>query len=101
MPFTPFKEFTGRPINEIHLYSTTLANASCAISSAKIGALMDNRLSEAIINAYKAKNQKPITFQEVFDHYTMLMPEKKQGDMDSVKSVLNQLILNNIFAEED
>ena len=62
---------------------------------------MDNRLSEAIINAYKAKNQKPITFQEVFDHYTMLMPEKKQGDMDSVKSVLNQLILNNIFAEED
>ena len=49
---------------------------------------MDNRLSEAIINAYKAKNQKPITFQEVFDHYTMLMPEKKQGDMDSVKSCL-------------
>lgn len=92
---------TGRPVNEIHLYSTTLANAICAISSAKIGALMDNRLSEAIINAYKAKNQKPITFQEVFDHYTMLMPEKKQGDMDSVKSVLNQLILNNIFAEED
>ena len=101
LPFTPFKDFTGRPINEIHLYSTTLANAICAISSAKIGALMDNRLSEAIINAYKAKNQKPITFQEVFDHYTMLMPEKKQGDMDSVKSVLNQLILNNIFAEED
>lgn len=101
LPFTPFKDFTGRSINEIHLYSTTLANAICAISSAKIGALMDNRLSEAIINAYKAKNQKPITFQEVFDHYTMLMPEKKQGDMDSVKSVLNQLILNNIFAEED
>ena len=101
LPFTPFKDFTGRPVNEIHLYSTTLANAICAISSAKIGALMDNRLSEAIINAYKAKNQKPITFQEVFDHYTMLMPEKKQGDMDSVKSVLNQLILNNIFAEED
>lgn len=101
LPFTPFKDFTGRPLNEIHLYSTTLANAICAISSAKIGALMDNRLSEAIINAYKAKNQKPITFQEVFDHYTMLMPEKKQGDMDSVKSVLNQLILNNIFAEED
>ena len=101
LPFTPFKAFTGRPINEIHLYSTTLANAICSISSAKIGALMDNRLSDAIINAYKAKNQKPITFQEVFDHYTMLMPEKKQGDMDSVKSVLNQLILNNIFAEED
>lgn len=74
-PFTPSKDFTGRPVNEIHLYSTTLANAICAISSAKIGALMDNRLSEAIINAYKEKNQKPITFQEVFDHYTMLMPD--------------------------
>ena len=101
LPFTPFKDFTGRPINEIHLYSTTLANAICAISSTKIGALMDNRLSEAIINAYKAKNQKPITFQEVLDHYTMLMPEKKREDMDSVKSVLSQLIRNNIFSEED
>ena len=98
LPFTPFKDFTGRPINEIHLYSTTLANAICAISSAKIGALMDNRLSEAIINAYKAKNQKPITFQEVFDHYTMLMPEKKRDDMDSVKSVLSQFEKDGIMA---
>ncbi len=101
LPFTPFKDFTGRPVNEIHLYSTSLANAICSISSARIGALMDNRLSEAIINAYKAKGQKPITFQEVLDHYTLLMPEKKRDDMDSVKSVLSQLIRNNIFAEED
>lgn len=101
LPFTPFKDFTDRPINEIHMYSTTLANAICAISSAKIGALMDNRLSEAIVEAYKAKSQKPVTFQEILDHYTMLMPERKQGDMDSVKSVLSQLVRNNIFADED
>lgn len=101
LPFTPFKDFTGRPVNEINLYSTTLANALCSISSAKISANMDNRLSEAIINAYKAKGQKPITFQEVLDNYTQLMPEKKQDDMDSVKSVLSQLIRNNIFAESD
>lgn len=101
LPFTPFKDFTGRPVNEINLYSTSLASAISAISGATIGTLMDNRLSEAIVNAYKAKNQKPITFQEILDHYTGLMPEKKQGDMDGVKSVLSQLIRNNIFAEED
>ena len=32
--------------------------------------------------------------------HTRLMPEKKQGDMDGVKSVLSQLIRNNIFADE-
>ena len=101
LPFSPFKDFTGRPVNEINLYSTSLASAIAAISGANIGTLMDNRLSEAIVNAYKEKEQKPITFQEVLDHYTMLMPEKKQGDMDGVKSVLSQLIRNNIFAEED
>ena len=101
LPFSPFKDFTGRPVNEINLYSTSLASAITAISGANIGTLMDNRLSEAIVNAYKEKEQKPITFQEVLNHYTMLMPEKKQGDMDGVKSVLSQLIRNNIFAEED
>ncbi len=101
LPFTPFKDFTGRPVNEINLYSTSLASAISAISSATIGTLMDNRLSEAIVNAYKEKKQKPITFQEILDHYTRLMPEKKQGDMDGVKSVLSQLIRNNIFADED
>ena len=85
LPFTPFKDFTGKPVNEIHMYSTTLSSAICAISSAKIGALMDNRLSEAIVNAYKEKGQKPITFQDVLEHYTMLMPEKKREGMDSVK----------------
>ena len=101
LPFTPFKDFTGKTINEINLYSTSLASALCAIASAKISANMDNRLSEAIINAYKANKMRPITFKKIFDQYNQLLPEKRQEDMDSVKSVLNMLIQNNIFAEED
>lgn len=101
LPFTPFKGFTGKTINEINLYSTSLAKALCSISSARISANMDNRLSEAIINAYKQKNQKPITFKEILDNYTALMPEKKQDEMDSVKSVLSQLVRNNLFEETD
>ncbi len=101
LPFTPFKDFTGRPINEVNLYATSLATALCAISPARIGANMDNRLSQAIIDAYTEKDMKPVTFKDVLDHYTRLMPEKKQDETDSVKSVLNQLVRNHIFAEND
>jgi energy-coupling factor transporter ATP-binding protein EcfA2 len=102
LPFTPFKDFTGKPINELNLYSTTLATALLAISSgAKISANMDNRLSDAIVNAYKENKMKPVTFQMIYDHYNLLLTEKKQAEMDSVKSVLNQLIKNNVFADED
>lgn len=101
LPFTPFKDFTDRPDNEINLYATSLSKALCEISPARISAIMDDRLSQAIINAYKARNKKPVTFAEVLEHYTQLMPEKKQDDTDSVKSVLNQLVRNNIFADED
>lgn len=102
LPFTPFKDFSDRPVNELNLYSTTMATALLSIASgAKISANMDNRLSTAIVNAYKANHMKPITFKMIFDHYNRLLPEKKQGDMDSVKSVLNQLVNNNIFADED
>ena len=102
LPFTPFRDFTNKPVNELHLYSTSMANALVSISSgARISANMDNRLSEAIINAYKANKMRPITFKKIFDQYNQLLPEKRQEDMDSVKSVLNMLIQNNIFAEED
>lgn len=102
LPFTPFKDFTGKPVNELNLYSTTMATALLAIASgARISANMDNRLSEAIVNAYKENKMKPINFKMIFNHYNRLLPEKKQGDMDSVKSVLNQLVNNNIFADED
>lgn len=101
LPFTPFKDFTGRPINEVNLYATSLASALSAIAPAKISANMDNRLSEAIINAYKEKGLKPITFSEVLENYIALLPQKKQDDTDSVISVLSQLVRNRIFSEED
>ena len=102
LPFSPFKDFTGKPVNELNLYSTTIATALLSIASgAKISANMDNRLSDAIVNAYKANRMRPVTFKMIFDHYNRLLPEKKQGEMDSVKSVLNQLVNNNIFDNED
>ncbi len=101
LPFTPFKDFKGRPINEVNLYATSLSTALAAISPTKISANMDNRLSEAIINAYKAKDFKPVTFQEVLDNYIALLPERKQDDTDSVISSLSQLVRNHIFADED
>lgn len=101
LPFTPFKDFSGRPINEVNLYATSLSSALAAISPTKISANMDNRLSEAIINAYKEKQFKPITFEDVLNNYIMLLPEKKQDDTDSVISSLSQLVRNHIFADED
>lgn len=101
LPFTPFKDFTGRPINEVNLYATSLATALSSIAPAKISANMDNRLSEAIINAYKDNNLKPVTFSDVLENYIALLPQKKQDDTDSVISVLSQLVRNRIFADED
>lgn len=101
LPFTPFKDFTERPINEVNLYATSLASALSAIAPAKISANMDNRLSEAIINAYKEKGLKSITFSDVLENYIALLPQKKQDDTDSVISVLSQLVRNRIFSEED
>lgn len=43
LPFTPFKDFSDKPFNELNLYSTTMATALLSISSeAKISANMDN-----------------------------------------------------------
>lgn len=99
LPFTPFKDFTGRPINEVNLYATTMATALSSISPAKIGAKMDNRLSEAIITAYKDHNFRPISFEDILTRYRELM--NKPDDEDSITAVLTQLVRNNIFAKED
>ena len=53
LPFTPFKDFTGRSINEINLYSTEMSSALCSIDRVSASANMNNRLSEAIVEAYK------------------------------------------------
>ena len=101
LPFTPFKDFTGKPINEVNLYATELSSALSAISRTSISANMDNRLSTAIVNAYKDKKLRPVTFSEILENYRDLLPEKQQDKDDSVTSVLSQLVNNHIFEEED
>lgn len=101
LPFTPFKDFTGKPQNQINLYSTELSNALCAIDNARISANMNNRLSEAIINSYNRTNNKPVTFENILQAYTSLQPEKGKDTDDSVKSILKQLIRNNLFSSDD
>lgn len=99
LPFTPFKDFSGRPINEINLYSTEMANALCAIDKASISANMSNRLSEAIVDAYKKTNGRPITFNEMLNQYRSKMVNADKDD--SISSVLKQLVRNNLFETED
>ena len=76
-----------------------MANALCAIDKASISANMSNRLSEAIVDAYKKTNGRPITFGEMLNQYRskMVNPDKD----DSVSSVLKQLVRNNLFETED
>ena len=62
---------------------------------------MSNRLSEAIINAYRKTSNSPVTFQIILDQYTQLQNDRDRDKDDSVKSVLKQLIRNNLFAAED
>lgn len=101
LPFTPFKDFTGKAQNEINLYSTELANALCAIDNARISANMGNRLSEAILDAYKKVQNKPINFEGILKAYIAKQADKDQDKDDSIKSVLKQLIRNNLFSNED
>ena len=101
LPFTPFKDFTGKAQNEINLYSTELALALCSIDRATISANMSNRLSEAIINAYKRSQNRPVTFDGIIKEYSALQLDKDKDKDDSIKSVLKQLIRNNLFATED
>ena len=62
---------------------------------------MDSRLSMAIVNAYKDKKFKPITFSEILESYRDLLPDKQQDKDDSITSVLTQLVNNHIFEDED
>lgn len=99
LPFTPFKDFKDRPINEINLYSTEMANALCAIDRTNISANMSNRLSESIVNAYKQTNGAPIHFESILKSYQSQMQNSDKDD--SVTSVLKQLVRNNLFEKED
>lgn len=101
LPFNPFKDFNGKTQNEINLYSTELSNALCAIDNTRISANMNNRLSEAIINAYKKSQNKAVTFDFILKEYTSAQPMRDRDKDDSIKSVLKQLIRTNLFASED
>lgn len=98
LPFNPFKDFTGRPQNEINLYSTELANALLAIDNTRISANMGNRLSEAIIIGYRITKNMPISFEIILKQYQVL---KGDGNDDSVQSVLKQLIRTKLFETSD
>ena len=99
LPINPFKDFTGKTINEINLYSTEMANALCAIDRASISSKMNNRLSEAIVESYKQTKGAPISFEMMLKKYQEHM-DKPDSD-DSVTSVLKQLDRSHLFAQKD
>lgn len=98
LPFTPFKDFTGKTQNEINLYATELADALCSIDKANISAKMSDRLTNAVINAYNQTEGKPVHFDTILDAYTTL---QEKDTVDSIRAVLNQLIRSNLFERED
>ena len=99
LPVNPFKDFSGKSINEIVLYSTEMANALCAIDRATISSKMSNRLSEAIIESYKQTKGAPISFSLMLNKYQERMD--KSGAEDSVTSVLKQLERSHLFDVKD
>ena len=99
LPFTPFKDFTDKPINEINLYSSEMASALCALDRLSASANMNNRLSEAIVEAYKETKGAPITFELMLKYYTSKLPNPEKDD--SISSILKQLVRNKLFEKED
>ncbi|MDE6754329.1 MAG: DUF87 domain-containing protein [Muribaculaceae bacterium] len=99
LPFTPFKDFTGKPINEINLYSTEMASALASLDRLSPSSNMSNRLSEAIVECYKKTGGKPITFSGMLAEYQARM--KDPGKDDSISSILKQLDRANIFDTSD
>ena len=99
LPFTPFKDFTGRSINEVNLYSTEMASALASLDRLSPSSNMSNRLSEAIVECYKRSNGVPITFAGILQEYQARMKDPAKDD--SISSILKQLERANIFDNED
>ncbi len=97
LPFSPFKDFAGRTQNEINNYATELANALCAIDRANISARMSERLTTAVIDAYRQTQSRPVDFDRILQAYAAQQPNKD----DSITAVLKQLIRGNLFAKDD
>jgi len=98
LPFTPFKDFTGRVQGEINLYASEIASALLAVDRANISAKMGDRLTESVIGAYNKTQGAPIHFDLILDAYIAL---QEKDTVDSVRAVLNNLIRANLFARED
>ncbi|MDE7110177.1 MAG: DUF87 domain-containing protein, partial [Muribaculaceae bacterium] len=99
LPFTPFKDFSGKPINEVNLYSTEMASALASLDRLSPSSNMSNRLSEAIVECYKKTNGKPITFTAILKEYQSRMKDPEKDD--SISSILKQLDRANIFDTSD
>ncbi len=99
LPFTPFKDFTGRPINEINLYSTEMASALASLDRLSPSSNMSNRLSEAIVECYNRTGGVPITFTDMLKEYQSRMKDPDKDD--SISSILKQLDRAHIFDTED
>lgn len=102
LPFSPFKDFTatsvgGRTQNEINNYATELANALCAIDRTNISARMSERLTTAVIDAYRQTQNRPVDFDRILQSYAA----QASGKEDSITAVLKQLIRANLFAKDD
>ena len=101
LPFTPFKDFTGKPINELNLYATSMSNALSAISPVKISANMDTRLSEAIIEAYKKKKYKPVTFEEILEAFETEMLQRASVKVNDSAKAASFLHSENVLHKGD
>lgn len=97
LPFSPFKDFTGKTQNEVNNYATELATALCAIDRTNISARMSERLTTAVIDAYGQTKNRPVDFDRILTAYAAQQLAKD----DSITAVLKQLIRGNLFAKED
>ena len=97
LPFSPFKDCAGRTQNKINNYATELATALCAIDRTNISARMSERLTTALIDAYRQTQSRPVDFDRILQAYTAQQPAKDE----SITAVLKQLIRGNLFAKGD
>ena len=97
LPFNPFKDLSGKTMNEINIEASTLAAALIAIFGARVSANMDAYLREGINNAYKESRGLPISFEAVLKHYNKLNDNK----VDTVANSLRSMVSAHMFAEKD
>lgn len=98
LPVNPFEDLREANETERNLYSNELANALRAIDRVSISAIMGERLSEAILEAYRSNDWKPIAFDLILNHYKARLSGK---EADSVTAILNQLEKSKLFSKDD